>query len=34
ENGNKEIAYEMLWSGRGYTEKEAEAAKKAKELYA
>ncbi len=33
ENGNKEIAYEMLWSGRGYTEKEAEAAKKAKELY-
>jgi hypothetical protein len=33
ENGNKEIAYEMLWSGRGYSEEEATAAKKAKEMY-
>ena len=33
ENGNKEIAYDMLWSGKGYSEEEAKAAKKAKELY-
>ncbi|MES9856591.1 MAG: ligand-binding protein SH3 [Sedimenticola sp.] len=30
ENGNEEVAYEMLWSGKAYTPKEAEAAKAAK----
>lgn len=34
ENGNEEIAYEMLWSGKAYGEEEAEAARKAKEQYA
>jgi hypothetical protein len=34
ENGNEEIAYEMLWSGKAYSEAEAEAARKAKERYA
>ena len=34
ENGNEEIAYEMLWSGKAYTEEEAKQAQKAKELYA
>ena len=31
ENGNEEIAYEMLWSGAAYSADQAEAAKKAKE---
>jgi hypothetical protein len=34
ENGNEEIAYEMLWSGKAYSKEEAEAARKAKEKYA
>ncbi len=34
ENGNEEIAYEMLWSGQAYSPEEAEAAKAAKELAA
>jgi hypothetical protein len=34
ENGNEEIAYNMLWSGRAYTPEEARAARAAKERYA
>ncbi len=34
ENGNEEIAYEMLWSGKGYSEAEARAAREAKAQYA
>ncbi|MBS0003319.1 MAG: ligand-binding protein SH3 [Thioalkalivibrio sp.] len=34
ENGNEEIAYEMLWSGKAYSEAEARAAREAKERYA
>ena len=34
ENGNEEIAYEMLWSGRGYSAEEAKAAQDAKARYA
>ncbi len=34
ENGNEEIAYEMLWSGAAYNKEEAEAAKAAKAEYA
>jgi len=34
ENGNEEIAYEMLWSGQAYSAEEARAAKAAKELAA
>jgi hypothetical protein len=34
ENGNEEIAYEMLWSGKAYGAEEIEAARKAKEQYA
>jgi hypothetical protein len=34
ENGNEEIAYEMLWSGAAYSPEEAGAARKAKEQYA
>jgi hypothetical protein len=34
ENGNEEIAYEMLWSGAAYSPEEAKAAKEAKEMYA
>ncbi len=34
ENGNEEIAYQMLWSGKAYSHDEAEAARKAKERYA
>jgi hypothetical protein len=34
ENGNEEIAYEMLWSGKAYSKEDAEAARKAKEEYA
>lgn len=33
ENGNEEIAYEMLWSGKAYNDEEAKAAKEAKEKY-
>jgi len=33
ENGNEEIAYNMLWSGKGYSPDEAKAARKAKEKY-
>jgi hypothetical protein len=34
ENGNEEIAYEMLWSGKAYTPDQAKAAREAKALYA
>lgn len=34
ENGNEEIAYNLLWSGKAYDKEEAEAAKKAKMIYA
>ena len=34
ENGNEEIAYEMLWSGKVYDPDEAQAAREAKEKYA
>lgn len=34
ENGNEEIAYTMLWSGKAYTPEEAKAARLAKERYA
>lgn len=34
ENGNEEIAYEMLWSGAAYSPEQAEAAKQAKLKYA
>jgi hypothetical protein len=34
ENGNEEIAYEMLWSGKAYSEAEAKAAREAKARYA
>jgi hypothetical protein len=34
ENGNEEIAYEMLWSGKSYSPEEAAAARAAKERYA
>lgn len=34
ENGNEEIAYDMLWSGKAYSEAEAKAAKEAKKRYA
>ncbi len=34
ENGNEEIAYEMLWSGKAYSRDEAAAAREAKEKYA
>ncbi len=34
ENGNEEIAYRMLWSGKAYTPEEARAARQAKERYA
>jgi len=34
ENGNEEIAYEMLWSGKAYSPEEAEQARKVKERYA
>ena len=33
ENGNEEIAYRMLWSGRAYTPEEATLARAAKERY-
>ena len=34
ENGNEEIAYEMLWSGKAYDAEEARAARQAKARYA
>ena len=34
ENGNEELAYEMLWSGKAYSEEEARAAREAKAKYA
>lgn len=34
ENGNEEIAYDMLWSGKAYDEEQAKAAKEAKKLHA
>lgn len=34
ENGNEEIAYEMLWSGKAYEAQEARAAQEAKLRYA
>jgi hypothetical protein len=33
ENGNEEIAYNMLWSGKAYSTEEAKAARAAKEKY-
>ncbi|MBI3149918.1 MAG: ligand-binding protein SH3 [Betaproteobacteria bacterium] len=33
DNGNEEIAYRMLWSGRAYTREEAQKAQVAKESY-
>ncbi len=33
ENGNEEIAYEMLWSGKAYDPEQAEAAREAKEKH-
>lgn len=34
QNGNEEIAYRMLWSGKAYTPEEAREARAAKEKYA
>ena len=34
ENGNEEIAYEMLWSGGAYSAEDAHAARQAKAAYA
>lgn len=34
ENGNEEIAYEMLWSGSAYSPEQAKAAQEAKARYA
>lgn len=34
ENGNEEIAYEMLWSGAAYSPDQAREAKQAKQMYA
>ena len=34
ENGNEEIAYEMLWSGKAYDAEQAKAAREAKETHA
>ncbi len=34
ENGNEEIVYEMLWSGKAYAPEEVEAARKVKAQYA
>jgi len=33
ENGNEEIAYTMLWSGKAYTKEEAQQAREAKQRY-
>ncbi len=34
ENGNEEIAYEMLWAGKGYSAEDAAAARAAKQHHA
>ncbi len=34
ENGNEELAYEMLWSGKAYSPEDAKAAREAKERFA
>jgi hypothetical protein len=34
ENGNEEIAYDMLWSGKAYSPEQAQAAREAKALHA
>lgn len=34
ENGNEEIAYEMLWSGKAYSTADAQVARAAKEAFA
>lgn len=34
ENGNEEIAYDMLWSGAAYSKEQAQAAQEAKAKYA
>lgn len=34
ENGNEEVAYRMLWSGKAYSAEEARQARMAKEQYA
>lgn len=34
ENGNEEIAYEMLWQGKAYSAEEAKAAREAKDAHA
>ncbi len=34
ENGNEEVVYEMLWSGKAYAPEEVEAARKVKAQYA
>ncbi len=34
ENGNEELAYEMLWSGQAYSPEDAKAAREAKIRYA
>lgn len=34
ENGNEEIAYEMLWSGKAYSPDDAKAAREAKRRFA
>lgn len=33
ENGNEEIAYSMMWSGKAYSKKQAEQARKAKDNF-
>jgi hypothetical protein len=33
ENGNEEVAYNMLWSGKAYSQEEARLAREAKERY-
>ncbi len=33
ENGNEEVAYQMLWSGAAYGRVEAQAARQAKEMF-
>jgi hypothetical protein len=33
ENGNEEIAYEMLWSGKAYDPEQAKAAREAKKAF-
>ena len=33
ENGNEEIAYDMLWAGKAYDQEQAKAAQEAKEKY-